>query len=335
MKYLVRIWILFLLIACKNSSKENINSSYKEQELIEVSCRLPIPIVDAAFAPFYLAQDSFFAKYGLKVELKKGNNIENPTTMVGSGIDEFGICGGPELLLTAVDTGLEIKGIALLHKNSNFPCLLTKKSSGITKVSQLEGLKVGFNYNHVSEPVLNALFKKENVHVNKENIQFDYGKLINGNVQAAWAFTTTAAIFLPEESGLEFNMISPKDYGIITHGYTIISSNKFIQSNPKIVIAFLRALIDATNYSLQHEEEAIKAIISRKSDMSESRARKSLALYNQAIKNNSPTGWVSLDDINASKNMLLSLDILSKDFKLSNAFDLTFMHEIYSHKESN
>lgn len=111
--------------------------------LTEINLRLPIPVADTAFAPYYLAIDKgIFAKHGLHVRLEPGTPELNPVKMVSQGIDQFGVVGGPELLFSARAKGAPLVGIALLHKDSNFVVILTPKESGITKVSDLQGKKL-------------------------------------------------------------------------------------------------------------------------------------------------------------------------------------------------
>jgi len=139
--------------------------------LEEVSLRLPIPAADTAFAPYYLAIDKgIFAKHGLHVTLEPGSPELNPVKMVSQGIDQFGVVGGPELLFSARANGAPLVGIALLHKDSNLVVILTLKGSGITKVSDLQGIKVGFFYGHISTDILHMLFRKEGVDVQEVDV---------------------------------------------------------------------------------------------------------------------------------------------------------------------
>ena len=159
MKKIYIIIILFLFMIFFNSCKKKEQEG--EKELVSVSVRLPIPIVDAAFAPYYIAQDKgIFEKNGLKVTLEPGSTELNPIKMVEQGTDEFGVVGGPELLMTGRDKGANIVGIALLHKNSDFVVVLTKKGTKYRTLQDLNNQKVGFFYGHISTDVLRALFKK-------------------------------------------------------------------------------------------------------------------------------------------------------------------------------
>lgn len=315
-----------LIGGCTGQPKE---SESKDTSLIEASVRLPIPIVDAAFAPFYLAQDKgIFTKHGLEIKLELGSPELNPVKMVDSEEDEFGILGGPELAMTARDKGAKIKGFALLHKNSNFACIITKKESGLTTLQDLEGKDVGFFYGHISTDVLKSLFKKENINVNEVDVGFNYNQFIADKLPAQWAFTTTAGVTLPAQ-GIELNFISPADYGIITHGYTFITTEKIIQENPELVDKFLSAMIEATEYALGHREEAIEAVVKRGEKLTKEVVEKSWSLYEEGIRNNDKVGWFTIDLMQDTKERMSNLGLLSKTYSLTETFDTSFIKRYY------
>src|ERR1044071_5538085 len=202
----------------------------------QISVRFPIPIVEAGQTPFYVAQDKgYYAAEGLNVKFEMGSRELNPIKTVATGQDVFGVVGGPDTEIVARSTGQPLKAVAILHRNSNFPALLTLKSSGITRLEQLQGKKIGFFYGHISTDVLRNLLRKENIQYTEVDVGFDYNQLIARQIDAEWAFTVTAGLDLPAR-GVEVNVISPADYGILTHGYTILTTEGTINRHPELEI---------------------------------------------------------------------------------------------------
>ena len=80
--------------------------------------------------------------------------------MVTVGTDTFGVLGGPDTLLVARSSGAPPQAIAIIHRNSNFACVITKKESGLNQVEQLAGKQVGFYYGHISTDVLRNYFPR-------------------------------------------------------------------------------------------------------------------------------------------------------------------------------
>lgn len=297
--------------------------------LKNVSLRLPIPAADTAFAPYYLAVDKgIFAKYGLDVKLEGGTPELNPVKMVSQGTDAFGVVGGPELLLSGRSKGAPIIGIALLHKDADFVVVVALKNSGITKLSDLQGKKVGFFYGHISTDILHMLFKKENIQVQEVDVGFDYGQLISKNIDAEWAFRTTAGISLPAR-GVEINTISPADYGIITQGHTIITNENLAKTDSALVQSFLNAVLEATQYSVDHPQEAIEATIKRDSNFQPQVGEKQMEIYKPVILKNKSIGWISDEDMEKTKQQMIEVGLLPPTFDVKAAYNVQFLERYY------
>ncbi|MCE5228561.1 ABC transporter substrate-binding protein [bacterium] len=334
------VTITFLLLACnKPSDTTNQNSNATQtasggnskNELTKVSVRFPIPIVESGQTTFYVAQDKgFYAAEGLDVSFGMGSRELNPIKTVATGQDMFAIVGGPDTLLVARSKGQPVKAIAVLHRNSNFPCLLTLKKSGITKVQQLEGKKVGFNYGHISTDVLRNLFRKANVKVTEVDSGFDYNQLITGGVDAEWAFTVTAGLDLPAK-GVEVNVISPADYGIVTNGYTIFATDKTIAEKPDIVLKFLRASLRGVNYAVEHPEEANKSLIKRDPKLDEALNLKRQLAYNTVTSRADPypAGYMDKEMFQTTYDRLVQEKVIEKPFNVTDAYTTRFLEEIY------
>lgn len=300
--------------------------------IASVSMRFPIPVVDTAFSPYYLAVDKgIFAKHGLNVKLEPGTPELNPVKMLAQGTDQFAVLGGPEILFSARSKGAQIVGTALLHKDANFVTLLTLKKSQITKLSELEGKKVGFSFGHISTDVLRMTFKKENINVQEADVGFDYGQFIAGKLDAQWAFRTTAGLALPAK-GVEVNFINPSDYGIVTQGHVLVTSEKMIKENPKVVQAFNAAVLEAIAYSLEHPQEAIDAAIKRDPNFKKEVGEKQLEVYNAAIKRNSRIGDFAETDLLKTKDQMLSVGLIPKEFDVKSSFTSQFVEQHYKGK---
>lgn len=321
--YLIFVIISFISITgCKNN----------KSKLTEVSVRLPIPVADGAFAPYYVAQDKgIFEKYGLKVTLESGSAELNPIKMVDLGKNQFGILGGPELLMTGISKGAKITGIGLLHKNSDFVVLITKKNSKYKSLQDINGQKVGFNIAHISTDVLHSLFIKENIKVEEVDVGFNYNLFIADEIPAQWAFRTTAALTLPTK-GVELNIISPADYGIKTHGHTLIVNNQYLKDNPDLVENFLKAIIEATEYSINNVDETVKITCQRDKSLTEDIVRKQLAIYNKTILTNKKIFWIDEDCLKETKERLINLGLIENTFSITNIIDNTFLEKIYTEK---
>lgn len=317
------------LTGCDRSSEEQRKGAPSTK--VALSVRFPIPIVESGQATFYLAQDQgFYAEENLDVKFEMGSKELNPVKMVVTGQDTFAVLGGPDTLLVARSKGQRLKAIAVLHRNSNFPCLLTLKSSGITRLDQLQGKKIGFNYGHISTDVLRSLLRKGGVKCTEVDVGMDYSQLITKAIDAEWAFTVTGGMELPAK-GVEVNVISPADYGIVTHGYTIFATDKTIAEKPDLVLRFLRASLKGVKSAVEHPDEATRSLLKRDPKLDPALNLKRQQAYNAVTSNSEafPPGYMDKEMFQTTYDRLLEEKVIEKPFDVSDAYTTKFLEEIY------
>lgn len=307
------------------------NSCRRNGSQSRVSLRFPIPIIEAGQTPFYVAQDKgYYAAEGLEVTFQMGSPELNPVKMVASGQDTFGVLGGPDTLLVARSKGQPLTAISIIHRNSNFPCLITLKKSGITNLQQLQGKKIGFFYGHISTDVLHNLLHKNNIKYTEVDVGFDYNQLIAGQIDAEWAFTVTAGLDLPAK-GVEINIISPANYGIITQGYTIFATDSTISSQPDVILRFLRATLKGIKDTVANPEEANKALLKRDPKLDPALSLKRLQAYNTvtSISDSYPPGYMDRAMFQSTYDRLAEEKVIGNAFSLDQAFTTRFLDQIY------
>ena len=300
--------------------------------LDDITVRLPVSLVHSSFSPFYIAIDQgFYAEEGITVVLEGGTRENNPIKMVAAGIDEFGVIGGPDTLLTARSREVPVKALAVMHKDANFVGLLTHKDSGLTTLEDIEGKKVGFFYGHISTDILRNLFHSQKIEYEEINVGFDYSQFIAGKLDVIHAFRTYAALTLPAQ-GIEVNFISPKDYGITSHGYTIFATEEMIDDNPELVEKFLRATLKGITYSLDHPEESIQVLVDRKPSVNVALERQMLQLYAEVLSNSEefPAGYMDYEMFKETYDRLLEENVIEQEFDVREAFTTTFLEKIHS-----
>lgn len=297
-----------------------------------ISVRFPIPVIESGQTTFYAAQDKgYYTEEDLDIQFGMGSKELNPVKMVASGQDAFGILGGPDTLLVARSKGLPLKAVAVVHRNSNFPCLITLKSSGITKLEQLQDKKIGFFYGHISTDVIRNLLRKNNIKCTEVDVGFDYNQLITGKIDAQWAFTVTAGLELPAK-GVEINFISPADYGIPTHGYTIFATDETIEKKPEVVLRFLRASLKGVKYTVENPEEANTIFLKKAPKLNAELCLKRQKAYNAVTSNSEehPPGYMDKAMFKVTYDRLVEEKVIAKPFDVSEAYTTEFIEKIYS-----
>ena len=340
-KHLVPSLVLFACFASSVSifscskgpraNAENESSDKSPPNKDSVTLRFPIPLVESGQASFYLAQDKgYYAEENVDVKFQMGSKELNPVKMVTTGTDTFGLLGGPDTLLVARSNGAPLKAIAIIHRNSNFPCIITKKESGLAKVQQLSARQVGFYYGHISTDVLRNLFRRTNTKVTEVDVGFDYTQFIQGKIDAEWAFTVTAGLDLPAK-GIELNFINPADYGIITHGYTIFASDETISKSPDLVRRFLKASLRGVEAAVADPEEATKSLLNRSPELDMELNLKRQRAYNAVTSDSAefPSGYMDREMFQTTYDRLSEEKVIKKEFDLSEAYTTQFLEEIH------
>lgn len=293
----------------------------------QISIRFPIPIIEAGQTPFYVAEDKgYYADENLAVKFDMGSRELNPVKTVAIGQDTFGVLGGPDTLLVARAKGQPLKAIAILERNSNFTCLVTLKSSGITKVGQLQGKKIGFFYGHISTDVLRNLLRQNHIKYIEVDVGFDYNQLIARKIDAQWAFTVTAGLDLPAK-GVAINIIRPADYGIITQGYTLFATEKTIEEKPDVVLRFQRATFRGVKYAVEHPEEANATLLKRDPNLNPALSLKRLQAYNAVTSDSKeyPPGYMDNEMFKSTYDRLVEEHVIDKPFDVSEAYTTQFL----------
>lgn len=309
------------------------NKSTKDG-LVETSFRNPIPPITTGQTPLFWAKEKgYFAEEGLDVIFEQGGKEVNPVAMVAAKQNDFGMCGGPEMLLAARGRGIPIKAIAVLHRNANFPCFITLKSSGITSIQQLQGKKVGFFPGHITSDVLKPLLNQNNVDVEEINTGFDYNQLVVGNVDASWAFTLRAAIQLPQK-GIELNVMKASDYGINSHGYTIFALEETIENKPELCVKLLRAIFKGIRSVKENPDEAADLIMKLNPALDRDFVEKSEAMFNAVLSDSEkyPAGYMDRSMFEEAYSYLSEEGAIRNSFDVSEAYTTKFLEEIHDRK---
>jgi ABC-type nitrate/sulfonate/bicarbonate transport system substrate-binding protein len=316
--------VLIALVGC--SDNQTMTGKGVAEQNTAVSVRLPIPVIEALAAPYFSAiENGYYAKEGLNVTINPGSPELNPVKMVATGADDFGILGGPDTLLVARSKGQPLVAVEVLDRNSDFPVILTLKSSGLTTLDNLKNKKIGFYYGHISTDVLHTLFNKYDITHEEVDVGMDYSQLIAGKIDAQWAFKTTAGLNLPEK-GIQVNVISPADYGINTHGYTIFTTEDMIKNNPDIVQKFVTATSEGVKFALEHPSEAVD-ILAKYSNINKTLEYKRLLMYNEVTSNSKeyPIGYMDYSMFDETYNRLVGVGVITQPFNVSDAFTTRFI----------
>ena len=210
-------------------------------------------------------QKGFFEKNNLEVEIMEPADPTMPPKLVAAKKADLAVDYQPQLQMQVAE-GLPLVRIATLV-NSPLNSLIVLKNSGINKIEDLKGKKVGYSVSGFETVLLDAMLKSANLSekdVELVNVNFSLSpSLMSKQVDAvigAFRNFELNQLKLEKEEGKVF---LPEDYGVPKYDELIVVANKDNVSQVKFK-NFVKSLQEATNYLKENPKESWEAFINYK-----------------------------------------------------------------------
>lgn len=266
--FLVPVSILVLMIvSCKPESTGNRKNVALPNSKLNLSATnlpkvtfLPYWVANAQFAGYYMAVEmGIYKKYGMDVQIIPFQSTDNASEMIKNGKVDFAALW----LMNAIGlkaSGVDIVDIAQFSHRSSL-MLVTKKSSGITELEQMDHKKVGVWMGFELQP--RALFKRYHLDVNMVPIGSSNNLFLYDGVEITLAnwfdeyHSIINAGFNPEE----LNMFFFADYGFnfLEDGIYCLSEKSV--NDPVRCANFVAATAEGWAMAFADPEKAVDIVI--------------------------------------------------------------------------
>ncbi|MCM3203707.1 ABC transporter substrate-binding protein [Paenibacillus illinoisensis] len=248
---------LLALTACgSNDVPSSASEDGESGELKKVVLRLKW-VHQAQFAGFYTAvEKGFYKEAGLDVEIRPGGADFPSVQMIASGAEQFGVTGADQILM-AREKGVPVKALSAIYRKTPF-VLFSLKDSGITKMEDLVGQKIGVKLGGNEELTYRAMVKNAGIDgtkVEEMPAKYDLSPLLSGQVKA-WPGYVINEVLAVQEQGNEVNIIEPNDYDINFYADTLFTTEDIIERDPEMVKSFVQASMKGWSYAIENPEEA-------------------------------------------------------------------------------
>lgn len=222
---------------------------------------LPLWSPQAQFAGYYVALDKgIFARHGIDLKILKAGPGHSPARALKDGTADFAVLW----LTTALQhrsEGTKLVNLAQIIQRSSM-LLVSKKTSGISTINDMNGRKVGMWGGDLSIPP-RALFAKHGIKVREVLQTHTVNLFLRGGIDV------TSAMWYNEyhtiiNSGIdpeELNIISLDEAGLNFPEDGLYALEKIIQKDPALAGAFIRASLEGWHYAFAHPEEALDIVI--------------------------------------------------------------------------
>ena len=216
------------------------------------------------------AAKGHFKAAGLDVSIDAGNGSGGTVTRVASGTYDMGFADMAALMeFHANNPDAPNKPVAVMMVYNNTPAaVLALKKSGISKVSDLNGRKLGapgFDAGRKAFPIFARANNISNVQWTSMDPPLRETMLVRGDIDAITGFSFTSLLNL-EARGVKMEDIVVFPYpahGVKLYGNAIIASPKLIAENPKAVTAFLSAFLKGAKEVMANPDAAIDYVKAR------------------------------------------------------------------------
>src|SRR5208337_216425 len=196
----ISVLFLLLLFCAVASPASAAETSLKKASL------MPLWSPQAQFAGYYVALDrGIFARHGIDLEILKAGPGHSPAQALKNGTADFAVLW----LTTALQyrsTGTKLVNLAQIIQRSSM-MLISKKSSGIRTITDMNGKKVGMWGGDLSIPP-HALFNQFNIKVREVPLTHTVNLFLRGGIDV------TSAMWYNEYHTIINSGVDPEELNI-------------------------------------------------------------------------------------------------------------------------
>lgn len=287
------------------------------------------------FAGFYYAlEKGYYKQEGIDLTINPGGPNLLTENLVATGADTFGLSGGSDSVMAAIDKGMPIVSVGVAHQITPF-VFVTRKDGPVKTLKDFEGKRVttwftGANY------VLFGMLGNEGIDRAKVDIQpqqVSVTPFVNGDIDvvtATWYNELNTIKGRMKADDLKYFVA--EDYGITFPRDTLIVSRDTAAKQPQLVEGFLRASIRGWRDAMANPKEAVDIVM--KTSPTLDRAHQEAMLteaYRLMTSGKAKTeGLFTIDPVALQKaeEFLLKNNVLTKKVDVSVAFDDRFLKAI-------
>jgi NitT/TauT family transport system substrate-binding protein len=283
----------------------------------------------AQFAGLYVAQEKgYFAEEKIDVEFKEGAAKINMVDEVVSGNAQFGVTA-PEHIIKERLAGKNVRAIAAVFRRNPL-VFVSKKGSGIKRPVDFLNHRIASSKDGLTQ--LNAVMHKLDLdfsQVKQVPYDYKYASFLNGDVEITSGYST-GGIMRMLNAGHKLNIILPSDYGVHLYSDTLFTTDKLINSNPDLVLRFLRASLKGWRDAVENPEEAVEITLkfAREKDR-ELQTKMFEAQLPLVHTGEDQIGWMKSEIWEGMHKLLLEQKVIPEPVELEEVYTTRFLEDIY------
>jgi len=270
------IWIACLLFLFACGQKERVEEvSYRLKWLYNVS------VVGDLYADVY----GYFAKNGLKVNVKPGGPERDALKELELGHAQFGVASADQVF-RAVAKGAPIVVLAQLFQVNPLHWIYRPDKTPFSGPADWKGKTIGVTFGGNDEAIMRALLARYRIAENEVtlfSVRYDYTPFYEGRVAFWPLYLNAQAVIIGDklaQAGEPFDVISPDRLGVKFVANSVVTTREMLEKHPDTVARFLAALRQGWQDALdpQNEERAVQVLLQMDRETPAAVVRRQLAV---------------------------------------------------------
>lgn len=322
---LVSVFALFIT-SCNNN-----NSTGKTSDVGKISLRFDWT-TNMSFFGDVVGMNDFAKQNNIEMKCLQAGEGVDPIKMIISGTDQIGVTTFDKLL-AANEKGADLVAIGFIN-NASPTVFLTRQDEKFSEPKDFEGKTVGIMPGGSTEFVYRGFLKKTGVDIKKVKeipASFDLTGFINKlyNVKLAFIYVENVAL---DEQGFKYNMIEPRNFGVVFPGRVYFVKRSFVEKNKDLVQRFINTVLEGWKSSFKNPDNAAKELKAYDKSIDEARERKS---FDKGVPyfNGFNNQLLMIDESKLNEQVTLLKEVgLIQTTDYLNSVDLSFVKNFYTTK---
>jgi NitT/TauT family transport system substrate-binding protein len=215
-------------------------------------------------ALFYPAvKQGYFAEQGLDVTIESGKGSADVIQIVASGGAAFGFADASAVVLSRT-RDLPVSLVAMVHYKT-LMSIITRTTSGVNRPADLVGKKIASTSGDAVRTVMPAFarvngFDGDEVNFITVNQPAKASMLLAGQVDGICDYVSALPVYreAAKAANIELNAMEYADYGLDIYSNGIIVNDETLRSDPALVKAFVRAIVQGLEFATAQRAETIR-----------------------------------------------------------------------------
>jgi NitT/TauT family transport system substrate-binding protein len=274
----------------------------QKEPLEEVNYRLKWLYNVSTVGDLYAEAQGYFARNGLKVNVKPGGPERDALKELELGHTQFGVASADQVLRAAAK-GAPIVVLAQLFQVNPLQWIYRPDQTLFTTPEDLKGKSIGVTFGGNDEAILRALLARYGIaedQVSLFSVRYDYTPFYEGKVAFWPLYLNAQAVIIGEKlekAGEKYAFMSPDALGVRFVANSVVTTREMLEKRPETVKRFLTALLQGWQDALdpKNEDQAVKVLLAADRETVEAVVRRQLPMTRQLMATSPASEFGKID----------------------------------------